>query len=689
MRLQTLSQNKAQTAMVSLALGGRKARPYSPGARVGRQSRLSAQIKEVFVFTLSVLLLTSVAPAAVKAHAGHGDEFHSSSEATTPEGIAVDAQTAKRMGIEVQPVTKQQLDVGIKTTGAIETLPSQNVEVTAPVAGKLLQLLVEPGDAVKKNQPVAILSSHDLVNLRVESLAKRAEAEADRKEAEANLKLAKENLDRQGKIASAEIEQAQTQLAAARAQYERDKALVDERAVLAVAKENYQRHVEIAEAEIARAETELAVAREQYERDKELAESGAVPRRQMLESQAHLAEAQAAVARAKSRPDVLQAETEVKRAEVELPVRELRESQAKLAEAQAQLTKANQRRDVLEAEAEVKRATAAVEVALSRLQLSDTAYQTRLKQLGTPASEDGTVTVTAPIAGRVAHRDITPGESVDAAGKPLMRILDDTRVWASANIYEKDLSEVAIGQAVRVRVASLPERTFTGRIAVIGAVVDGETRVVPVRAELENAGGQLKPGMFAELEVITDKTPAAVVAIPAAAVVEANGKPLVYAQNGQNFEPVEVTLGQTAGDTVEVKNGLFEGDRIVTQGAIQLYAQSLRGGSKKAGEPASKGAKEPVSKGAKENFSAFTFNPSSLPWWWAIPAGGAIAAGAFWAGRRSKPAAVETVYLASVQSVSETGSGERQLPASYTGEFCELPVLAENNHHHSSVAGKD
>lgn len=196
----------------------------------------------------------------------------------------------------------------------------------------------------------------------------------------------------------------------------------------------------------------------------------------------------------------------------------------------------------------------------------------------------------------------------------------------------------------------------------IGAVVDGETRVVPVKAELENAGGQLKPGMFAELEVLTDKTSAALVVIPASAVVEGNGKALVYVQNGENFEPVEVTLGQTSGDWVEIKTGIFEGDRIVTQGAIALYAQSLRGGNKGAGKQKSEDAPT----------QQVPLNPSSLPWWWAIPASGMIAAGAFWMGRRT-----------------QSSRGAAELPASQIEEFSDLPVLATNHHHHPSVAGKE
>ncbi|MEG3933667.1 MULTISPECIES: efflux RND transporter periplasmic adaptor subunit [unclassified Microcoleus] len=582
----------------------------------------------------SLILLSS--PAAVFAHAGHGDEFHQSGETTeTPAAISVDAETAKRLGIKVSPASRQRLDIGIKTTGQIETLPNEKVEVTAPVAGKVVELLVKPGDKVSKGQPVAVLSSSELGQLRVESLSKRAEAEADLQQAEGDLKLARENYDRQSQISAAEIAQAQTQLAAVTKQYQQEQELVNKRSVVQAAKENYQRQVEIAQAEIARAETELTVAKEQFDRDKELVASGAIARRTMLESQAHFAEAKAAVAKAKSRPEVIKAQTEIKQAEVDLPMRELRESQGRVAEAKAQLTRAQSRREVLEAENQLKRGKTAVEVAQSRIRLADAAYQARLQQLGTVANDRGLVTVVAPISGTVADREITPGESVNAE-KPLMSLLNDSRVFATANIYEKDLNKVKQGQEVRVKVANLPDRTFKGKIALIGSSVSGETRVVPVKAELDNINGELKPGLFAELEILTDKTATNILAIPSAAVVDVSGKKTVYVQNGNAYQAVEIELGQTAGDLVEVKRGLFEGDLIVTQRAPQLYAQSLRGGSKPS--------KDEEKKDANPKATEVNFNNLPVSLWWAGIGGGvAIAsltftAGVLWGNRRKLPA---------------------------------------------------
>jgi len=542
---------------------------------------------------LSLILLAT--PAVVLAHAGHGaHEFQSRSEAAQPsDAIQVDAETAKRLGIKVEPVKRQQLAVGIKTTGQIETLPNKKVEVTAPIPGKVVELLVEPGASVKAGQPVAVLAAPDLVELRVNSQEKRVQAQADLQKAQADLKLAQENLEQQRQIASADIKQAST---------------------------------------------EVEVAREKYNRDQELASAGALPRRQMLESQAHL-----------------------------------REGEAKL-------VKAMSRKEVLEAQAQVKRAQASVEAAQSHLRLSDTAYQTRLSQLGTGANEKGLVTVTAPISGTVADREVTLGQSFEDAGAALMTIVNDSRVFATANIYEKDLDKVKTGQRAIAKVASLPNRTFSGQIAVIGSVVEGETRVVPVKAELDNAGGVLKPGMFAELEVLTDRTATAILAISSSAVVDANGRKVVYVQNGNAFQPVEVTLGQTSGDMVEVKTGLFEGDLVVTQRAPQLYAQSLRGGSKK---PEAHGAAPAPSQATNSSKSS-----SQLPWWLVIPAGGgvaAIAVGSFWLGRRTKPqlTSASNALVYNTNNGATSPNGKAELSESYMGKFCELPVLAESDRHHS------
>ncbi len=498
---------------------------------------------------LSVLLLT--APTAVFAGAGHdhsgASSFQGGSDANS--SVNVDQETAQRLGIKTEAVKKQPLALGIKTTGQIETLPNQKVEVTTPIQGaKVVELLVEPGAVVTKGQPIAVVTSPDLVDLRVTSQEKRADAIASLQQAQTDLKLAQQN---------------------------------------------YQKYLQITDAEVKQAQSQMAFAQEKYSKDQQLATEGALPRRTALESQ------------------------------------------TQLAEAQAKYTTANSKREVIEAEAQIKRSQSAVQVAQERLRLSDSTYNTRLQQLGNRSNSKGLVTVTAPISGKVADREVTIGQTFNDAGGKLMTIVNDSRVFATANIYEKDLGQVKTGERVNLRVASLSDRTFTGQITRIGTSVQGETRVVPVQAAIDNPGGLLKPGMFAELEVLTGQQSTATLVIPTSAVVDNNGKKSVYIQNGNAYQAAEVTLGQTSGDMVEVKTGLFEGDIIVTQRATQLYAQSLRGGSKKAednhGEEGDKHAEETQVKG---NLPA--------PWWLLAAGGGvaiavgAFAAGNFWSSRRQR-----------------------------------------------------
>ncbi len=363
-----------------------------------------------------------------------------------------------------------------------------------------------------------------------------------------------------------------------------------------LARQTYAQQQQIALRAIEAAQTDFRVAQERYDRDSELAQEGALARRDVLASEAALADARSSLAEAESRLEVLNARTEVTQSQT------------------------------------------ALNVAQSRAQLSTETYQTRLQQLGATANPDGTITIKAPIAGTIADRDVTLGQSSEDAGAVLMTIVDNRTVLATANIFEKDLSQVSPGQRVRITVASLPDQLFEGQVTTVGSVVDVETRVVPVQAELDNAQGTLKPGMFASLEVLTESTPQAVMAIPQTALVDANGQTLVFVRNGNAFEPVEVTLGRTAGDQVEVLSGLFEGDEVVTQRANQLYAQSLRGG----------GA-EPADAAATEATEAAGATGAGLPLWVTAMGGGLLAigtftAGAFWSGRRSRQRLESTIY---------------------------------------------
>jgi cobalt-zinc-cadmium efflux system membrane fusion protein len=488
-------------------------------------------------------LLSISQSTVVFAHSGHGNEFkHEDNNTIQPLGIEVDTDTQKRLGIITQAVNKQRLNFGIKTTGQIEFQPQKQTQITAPTAGTVTELLVQPGELVNQGQTVAVISSPELLELRTEAFDRSTEAEASLREAQANLYLARENYDREQQIA-------QTVIAAS--------------------------------------QTAVKIAQENYDRDKQLVSEGALPRREMLDSQNRLLTVKSDLQKAIASREVLAAQTEVKRAKVE------------------------------------------VDAAQSRLKLALTNYRSRLQQLNTTANALGLVTILAPISGNVAHLDITLGESIEDRGTRLMSIVDNREVLATAHIQEADLIKVKIGQQVRVKARGIRDRTFVSQIAQIDSTVNGDTRVVAVRAKLNNPSGELKPGMFAELEIFTAQTAEEVLAVPTSAVIDANGKELVYIENGVNsFQPVEVTLGENFGELVAIEGSLFEGDRLVTEGATMLYAQSLRGGT--------------VTKtiATSSNLTVSSFNSldslGKLSSFFKLTAVGGAIAGAFFWGRNSR-----------------------------------------------------
>jgi cobalt-zinc-cadmium efflux system membrane fusion protein len=364
-------------------------------------------------------------------------------------------------------------------------------------------------------------------------------------------------------------------------------AVEQAQADLQLAQENYRQQQRLANSEIEEARLAKEFAQERYDRDRELEANGALPRRQFLESEVALAQANANLVRIQSRLPVSEAQTQTKRAQ------------------------------------------AALSVAQKQVKLSEENYQTRLQQLGTDARPDGTIVIKAPMAGIVIDPASTPeheikvGESRQDAGEPIFTIINSQQVQVSANIYEKDLGKIRQGQSIRGWVSSSPDKIFTGRINQIGSVVEGENRIVSVKATLDNPDGQLKPGLFVELEVLTDRTSTPVLAVPQSAIVKTNDQQnLVFVQNGNIFEPITVAVGQVSGDWVEITDGLFAGDLVVTQRANQLYAQSLRA------KPAEK--TEETEEPTEITASTFALPGGTS---WLLPLGGTVmAAGLFWAG---------------------------------------------------------
>jgi cobalt-zinc-cadmium efflux system membrane fusion protein len=178
----------------------------------------------------------------------------------------------------------------------------------------------------------------------------------------------------------------------------------------------------------------------------------------------------------------------------------------------------------------------------------------------------------SPISGVVVERNATVGATVGSDAN-LFKIINLSSVWIDANVFEKDLGHIRIGQTVSVTVPAFPGSTFTGRIILISSVVDPETRTVSVRTEVPNGDGRLKPDMFANVEIVTAARRTAI-SLPLAAVLDDAGKSVVFVADGNNYSKREVTLGLKSNDRVEIVAGLKEGDRVVVKGNYLLMEQS-------------------------------------------------------------------------------------------------------------------
>ena len=180
--------------------------------------------------------------------------------------------------------------------------------------------------------------------------------------------------------------------------------------------------------------------------------------------------------------------------------------------------------------------------------------------------------LSSPIAGTVIERNATIGASVGTDAS-LFKIIDLSRVWIDANVFEKDLARVRLGQEVKIRVPALPEATYSGRVTLINSIVDPETRTIKVRTEVANPDNRLKPDMFANVEIVTDLNRAAI-SIPQTAVLNDGGKTIVFVAADNSYQKREVHTGIQEGDRVEIVEGLRAGEKVVVKGNYLLLQQS-------------------------------------------------------------------------------------------------------------------
>lgn len=224
-----------------------------------------------------------------------------------------------------------------------------------------------------------------------------------------------------------------------------------------------------------------------------------------------------------------------------------------------------------------------VESARRRLLLFDLTPD-QIDAMGRAGEAPRTMTLHAPISGHIVARNVTQGERIEP-GTTLLDIADLSRVWILADIYEYELPFIHEGQSATMTLSYMPGRSFEGRIALVYPVLAEATRTVKVRIEFANPDLDLKPEMYAEVEIRSDLGER--LAVPESAVISTGKRDVVFIDRGDGyFEPRELKLGVKLPDAYEVIGGVSEGEQVLVSGNFLVDSESKMKAAQSAAENA-------------------------------------------------------------------------------------------------------
>lgn len=198
----------------------------------------------------------------------------------------------------------------------------------------------------------------------------------------------------------------------------------------------------------------------------------------------------------------------------------------------------------------------------------------QLAAVGAGEGDGYTLSLASPIEGAVVERAFVAGQRVEA-GAVLLTVLDPRRLHVVLQVPAGDLGALPGVSGATFTPEGSTEVRRADRLVSVGVALEPGLRTVPVRFQVENADGRLRPGMLVTGRLLSGE-PDPALAVPSAAIVDEDGLLVAYVQiGGETFERRAVTVGATDGQWSVVLTGVRPGERVVTRGQYQIKLSSL------------------------------------------------------------------------------------------------------------------
>jgi len=180
--------------------------------------------------------------------------------------------------------------------------------------------------------------------------------------------------------------------------------------------------------------------------------------------------------------------------------------------------------------------------------------------------------IMAPFSGIITGIKVAPGETIEA-GRELFTLVDVSQLKITAKVLETEVSKVKVGREADIRFSAFPGRVFKGKVVAVSPVINKEDKTCSVFIGLENPAEEIKPGMHAEIEIVTEIFPRRLL-VPQAAVLVRGGRPLVFVVENGLAKWRYIQTGQENEQLVEVLDGVKEGEPVIVEGHMTLAHDS-------------------------------------------------------------------------------------------------------------------